>query len=201
MTTTTSDDKQQTYQALNLAGNLRQAFRDHMEERSSQGWSGSSRTREKLARVASRFQQAVFAEGWHDPAPALDHSIRHLMGWVEVFADAEKKFVSDTASGTLDKIEDLEQALRSRLDDSPLRFPITASELARRAGLRDVGSVRDQMDNVIKKDREQRGKPPLASRKRGRGQAPSYSEAEVALYPQLNPGGLKEYLAAAHENK
>lgn len=198
----TTSDKQQSSRALDTLGNLRQALCGHTDARSNHGWAGSSAERKKLARVAREVMQAACAEAWHNLGPSLDQSVGHLWGHLEVYADVDSRFVAGFAEITLAKIEDVEQALRSRLDGSFLVFPVTASELTRLAGLKDVRSVTNQMDNVIDRDRQQRGERPLAKRKRGRGQVPSYSEAQVSLFPHLHDRSrLKHYLVTAYENK
>lgn len=200
MALTTSEEKQ-VHHVLSVLSNLRHALSDYKDVRSSRGWSGSSTARKKLARAARKFQQAVLAEGWNNQGRSLDQSAGHLMGRVEVCADAEKKFVPEFAADTLDKIEDFEQALQSRLEGPPSMFPITASDLTRRAGLKNVPSVTKQLGRAINKDRKRRGKAHLA--KRPRGKVATYREPELRqAYPYLREGSpLKELIASALEIK
>lgn len=199
MTTTTNDEKQ-VHHALSALSNLRRALCTHKDARSSQGWSGSSAERKKLARAASRFQQAACAEAWHNLGPSIDQSVGHLWGHLDVYADVDYKFVSDSADVTLSKMEDVEQALRSRLDGSLLTFPITASDLTRLAGLKNVPSVTGQIDRAINKHRKRRDKAQLA--KRTRGKVAKYSESDLRqAYPNLRKSQLKEFFASALEIK
>lgn len=201
MALTTSEEKQ-VHHVLSVLSNLRHALCDHKDVRSSRGWSGSSTARKKLARAARKFQQAVFAEGWNNPGRSLDQSAGHLMGRVEVCADAEKKFVPEFAADTLDKIEDLEQALQSRLEGPPSMFPITFVDLTRLAGLKDVRSVTKQLDRAINKGRQQSGKPKLAKWKSGHNRRALRETDLRHAYGNLRNGSkLKECIASALEIK
>ena len=197
----TTSDKQQTSRALDTLGNLRQALRRQMEARSDKGWTGSFRERMQLASAARKSRRALFEEGWDNPGAALDQSAGHLKGHVDVWADVYNKPTSEFASITLDKIEDLEQVLQSRLDGSPLMFPITASALTRLAGLKNVPSVTGQIDLAINKDCKKHGKAQL--KRRMRGEVAKYSEADLrrAHAHFRNGSDLKEFLASALEIK
>ena len=199
--TTTANDEQQSQHLLYQLGKCRQALCAHKDARAGLGWTGASTERAKLARTASKVQQAVDAKGWRNPGPSLIQSVGGLMGCVEVLADAENKFVPEFAEVTLSKMEDVEQALRSRLDGSLLIFPITSSDLTRLAGLKNLQSVTKQIDLAINKYRRKRGKADHAKRERGQGATFQESELRQA-YPYLREGSkVKEFIASALEIK
>ena len=199
--TTTANDEQQSQHLLYQLGKCRQALCAHKEARAGLGWTGDSTERAKLARTASKVQQAVDAKGWRNPGPSLIQSVGRLMGCVEVLADADNKFVPEFAEVTLSKMEDVEQALQSRLDGSPLMFPITSSDLTRLAGLKNLQSVTKQIDLAINKDHNEHGKAQVG--KRTRGTTATYTEFELRkAYPYLREGSeVKEFLASALEIK